>query len=202
MRQSEESMIIGLTGGIGSGKSTAAECFRKLGLITLDADRFSREALDPGTDCYAKTIQLFGKECLKTDGTIDRAYVAGKVFSDENLRNRLNGIIHPYVLERMLTESRLASANHVIWEVPLLFESGFDAYCDRTVAVLCRDEIRIERICRRDHMTRTQALSRIRAQISDEERMKRADDYLWNEGEEQQLMHSVAALVQKWKKNG
>ena len=139
-------MIIGLTGGIGSGKSTAAACFRKLGIRTLDSDQYARHALDPDTDCYRKTVQLFGPGCLKQDGTVDRAFVADKVFQDEGLRKQLNGIIHPYVLECLLSESHAEGEEYIVWEVPLLFESGFDAYCDRTVAVLCREEIRIERI--------------------------------------------------------
>lgn len=192
-------MIIGLTGGIGSGKSTAAACFLRLGIPVLDADTYARKALDPGTACYNRTIERFGRGYLNEDGTVNRKHLAETVFGDEKRRNELNGIIHPYVLDRMKADSDAISSDRVIWEVPLLFESGFDRCCDLTVAVLCREDLRIERILKRDGISEKQAKDRIRAQISDEERATRADEILYNEGTEQELMHKVAQLVKKWK---
>lgn len=192
-------IIIGLTGGIGSGKSTAAVCFRSLGIPVLDADTFAREALEPETPCYRKTLECFGEEYIKEDGTIDRKRLAETVFKDEKRRLELNGIIHPYVLDRMNEESRRIASQSVIWEVPLLFESGFDRCCDITVAVCCREDLRIQRICERDGVSIEQARDRIHAQISDENRAALADEVLSNEGTEQELMHKVAQLVRKWK---
>ncbi len=195
-------IVIGLTGGIGSGKSTAANCFRSLGIPVFDADVYSRNALRSNTPCYAKTVELFGSRCLLEDGTLDRGYIAAKIFSDAAMRTKLNGIIHPYVLECLRKETADSLAKRVIWEVPLLFESGFDRYCARTVAVLCAEEIRTERICLRDHTTKEQALSRIRAQMTDAERAVRADDLLYNEGDEQALRRAVAELVKTWEELG
>lgn len=192
-------MIIGLTGGIGSGKSTAAACFRKLGIPVLDADYYARKALDKGTVCYERTVALFGREFLKEDGTIDRKKVADMVFKNEDLRSGLNAIIHPYVLEQMKEHTKECSETCVIWEVPLLFESGYDRCCDRTVTILCRENIRIRRICERDGITEEQAMDRIKAQMTDERRASLADNVLYNEGTEQELMHRVAQLVKQWK---
>lgn len=192
-------VIIGLTGGIGSGKSTAAVCFQSFGIPVLDADTFAREALEPETSCYWKTLECFGEEFFKEDGTIDRKRLAETVFKDEKRRLELNRIVHPYVLDRMRKESQRIASQSVIWEVPLLFESGFDSCCDITVAVLCREDLRIRRICARDGVSIEQAQDRIRAQISDEKRAALADEVLYNEGTEQELMHKVAQLVQKWK---
>ncbi len=192
-------LIIGLTGGIGSGKSTAASYFQNLGIPVLDADAYAREALDPGTECYLKTVECFGNEYLKEDGTIDRKHLAETVFKDDRRRRELNGIIHPYVLDRMKDQTRQIGSSLVIWEVPLLFESGFDHYCDTTVAVLCREDLRIRRICERDGISWEQAMDRIRAQIPDEKRAVLADEILLNEKTEQELMHQVAQLVRRWK---
>ncbi len=195
-------MVIGLTGGIGSGKSTAADCFRAFGIPVLDADLYSRSALQPNTPCFVKTVALFGTKCLLPDGTVDRRFIATRIFSDAVMREQLNGIIHPYVLKCLREETAGSSAKRIIWEVPLLFESGFDRYCARTVAVLCAEEIRTERICLRDHTTKEQALSRIRAQMTDAERAARADDVLYNEGSVQALRHAVAKLVKTWEELG
>jgi dephospho-CoA kinase len=192
-------LIIGLTGGIGSGKSTAASIFQTFGIPVLDADTFAKEALNPGTVCYQRTLDCFGKEYFKEDGTVDRKRLAETVFKDEKRRNELNGIIHPYVLDRMNEETRHISNECVIWEVPLLFESGFDRCCDITVAVLCREDLRIRRICLRDGASDAQARERLRAQISDEKRAAMADEILYDEGTEQELMHRAAQLVRKWK---
>ena len=192
-------MIIGLTGGIGSGKSTAAACFRKLGIPVLDADYYARKALDKGTACYERTVALLGREFLKEDGTIDRKKVADVVFKNEDLRSGLNAIIHPYVLEQMQKHTKECSEPRVIWEVPLLFESGYDRCCNRTVTILCREDIRIRRICERDGITEEQAMDRIKAQMTDKRRASLADDVLYNEGTEQELMHRVAQLTKQWK---
>lgn len=190
--------IIGLTGGIGSGKSTVAQCFRKFGVKTLDSDHYARNALTLGNDCYIKTVDLFGPACKKTDGTIDRSYIADQVFRDPALREALNAIVHPFVLRCLFEETELINEEKVIWEVPLLFESGFDHYCNRTVAIICSQEIRVSRICERDHLTEQQALERIRSQMTDGERASRADDVLYNEGTLQELMHAVGMLLKKW----
>lgn len=190
--------IIGLTGGIGSGKSTAASYLAARGIPVLDADRYARRALDPGTDSYDQTIGLFGASVVREDGTLRRDRIAAIVFDDAALRARLNGIVHPFVLRQMLRDTAALKAKRVVWEVPLLFESGFDAYCDRTVAITCGEAVRTARIMARDGMTAEQAMARIRAQMTDEQRAARATDTVANDGDEQALRAKLDALLAAW----
>ena len=190
-------IIIGLTGGIGSGKSSAAHIFAKKEIPVLDADFFSRNALETGTDCHYKTVELFGRECLNSDGSINRKYVAELVFSDISLREQLNAIIHPFVQTMLIDETKRLRSRFVVWEVPLLFESGFDQECDVTVAVLCSEKIRIRRIMERDHVSRKQAKSRIDAQLTDRQRKEKADYTIRNEGDLEQLEKKVISLLEQ-----
>lgn len=174
--------IIGITGGIGSGKSTLANCFLAHGVPVIDADEISRFALTPASDCFPAVVELFGNEAKKPDGTLDRAYIAAKVFADSYARDALNGIVHPFVIREMLKRSGESDSPFVAWDVPLLFESGVDAFCACTVAVLCGEEIRVARAMRRDGANEEQIRARIRAQITDETRAALATYTIRNEG--------------------
>ena len=182
---------IGLTGGIASGKSTVASLFRAWGAFVADADEISRHALDPDTDCYEKTVAAFGRGILHGDGTVDRRKVASIVFSDKKALNLLNGIIHPYVRRIIWADSQTAYAESprrmIVWDVPLLFETGYDEEVTKTVVVTARQSLRIERIVARDGSTRAAALRRIRAQMPDREKVRRADLVIRNNGSLEEL---------------
>ena len=182
---------IGLTGGIASGKSTVASLFRAWGAFVADADEISRHALDPDTDCYEKTVAAFGRGILHRDGTVDRRKVASIVFSDKKALNLLNGIIHPYVRRIIRADSQTAYAESpnrlIVWDVPLLFETGYDEEVAKTVVVTARQSLRIERIVARDGSTRAAALRRIRAQMPDREKVRRADLVIRNNGSLEEL---------------
>ena len=182
---------IGLTGGIASGKSTVASLFRAWGAFVADADEISRHALDPDTDCYEKTVAAFGRGILHGDGTVDRRKVASIVFSDKKALNLLNGIIHPYVRRIIRADSQTAYAESpkrmIVWDVPLLFETGYDEEVAKTVVVTARQSLRIERIVTRDGSTRAAALRRIRAQMPDREKVRRADLVIRNNGSLEEL---------------
>ncbi|MBR0081641.1 MAG: dephospho-CoA kinase [Clostridia bacterium] len=193
--------IIGLTGGIGSGKSTAAAFFREHGVPTLDADVYARAALEPGTESYAETVALFGPDVVRADGTLDRGRIAGIVFAEESLRLRLNGIVHPYVQRRMREDTERLDAPLIVWEVPLLFESGFDRFCDRTAAILCDEAVRAARIVARDGGSMEQAYARIRAQITDAERAALATDTIENNGDPEAMRQRLEELLSEWKEN-
>ena len=177
---------IGLTGGIASGKSTVAELFRAWGAYVADADDISRHALDPGTSCYEQTVAAFGRDILHADGRVDRSKVASIVFSDREALATLNGIIHPYVHETILADSKRAFTEApkrlIVWDVPLLFETGYDKEVAKTVVVTARQSLRIQRIVERDGSTKAAALRRIRAQMPDREKVKRADMVIRNNG--------------------
>jgi dephospho-CoA kinase len=189
--------IIGVTGGIGSGKSTLTACFNFKGVPSIDADEIARFALTPESDCFGKAMTLFGNEALRPDGTADRAYIASRVFGDPSLRDALNGIIHPFVLDEMRKRSDSVDAPLVVWDVPLLFESGFDAFCACTVAVLCKEEIRVARVKRRDGSNEAQVRARIRAQISDETRASLATYTIRNEADVASFVTEATDLIDR-----
>lgn len=182
---------IGLTGGMASGKSTVSRLFRAWGAFVADADQISRRALDPGTACYERTVAAFGRGILLLDGAVDRKKVAAIVFSDPEARETLNGIIHPYVHETIHAASeqafREAPDRLIVWDVPLLFETGYDREVNRTVVVTARQSLRVERIVERDGSTKAAALRRIRAQMPDREKIRRADLIIRNNGTLEEL---------------
>ena len=182
---------IGLTGGIASGKSTVAQLFRAWGAYVADADLISRHALDPGTECYERTVAAFGRDILLLDGAVDRKKVAGIVFSDQDALNTLNGIIHPFVQETIRSDSEKAFSEApdrlIVWDVPLLFETGYEKEVAKTVVVTARQDIRIQRIVDRDGSTKAAALRRIRNQMPDQEKVRRADIVIRNNGSLEEL---------------
>lgn len=191
---------IGLTGGIGAGKSTAAKRFRELGVLVLDADEISRASLKKGGACYSDVIALFGSKILTLDGEIDRKKLASIVFADEEKRRQLNAIVHPYVIETMFSRAEEAlckSGGIAVFEVPLLFESGMHEKMDRNILVACTEEKRLKRIVVRDNTTRQAALARIRAQMSEEEKRLLADYILENDGTIEQLNAQIDALLEE-----
>ncbi len=189
---------IGLTGGIGSGKTTAARRFAALGARVYHADEISRHALDPCSECYSRVIETFGMDVVQDDGEIDRRRLGAIVFADESKRRVLNSIIHPYVINELLSSAEKdlqKDPNGVaVFEVPLLFESGMDAQMDATIVVVCDEEARIRRVMERDQLSREQVLSRVRAQMPEEEKRKRADYILDNNGSHEQLLQQVDVL--------
>lgn len=192
--------IIGITGGIGSGKSTLSGCFRSHGIPVIDADAIARTALTPVSDCFADAIALFGPDALNPDGSADRAYIAAEVFADPKKREALNGIIHPYVLSEMLRQSEACTEPLAVWDVPLLFESGVDAFCACTVAVLCKESIRIARVMARDGADEQKTRARIKAQITDEERGRLATYTIRNEGSIEAFLSEADALIERIRK--
>lgn len=191
-------MIIGLTGTIGSGKSTVSARLAKLGALVLDADTISREAVKKGADGLNKIAEVFGKEVIDANGELDRKALAGIVFSDESKRLILNGIIHPQVLkalkERTHGEKALNSNRMIVWDVPLLIEVGWVEYVDSVWLVTAPEQTRINRIMARDGCTIKQAQSRICAQMSEEEKARFSNEIIDNGGSLEQLYQRVDAL--------
>ena len=189
--------IIGVTGGIGSGKSTLTARFAQHGFLIVDADAIARKALEPDSACFRDAIDLFGPNAMREDGTADRAYIASHVFEDAALREALNGIIHPYVIREMLRISEESEAPLAVWDVPLLFESGVDAFCACTIAVLCTEEIRIARVAARDHADEASVRARIKAQMTDEQRAARATYTIRNEDTPEAFLKEADELIER-----
>jgi len=207
MTQPESAFLkIGLTGGIGSGKSTAARRFSALGARVYHADEISRRALDPGAICYDRVVSAFGPEVVQPDGTINRRRLGEIVFADEEKRLTLNEIIHPYVIQELFSRAERDLKDDpqgiAVFEVPLLFESGMSEQMDLNIVVSCDDEIRIRRVMERDLLTREHVLSRMRAQMTEEEKKLHADYILENNDTEQALIGQVDALYAELKVRG
>ena len=174
---------IGLTGGIGAGKSTVAGRLRELGATIIDADRLAREVVEPGTAGLAAVIQEFGPQVLLPDGRLDRPALGRIVFGDAERLARLNAILHPLIGARTQALIEGASAGAVlVHDIPLLVESGLAGGFQLVIVVHAPEPERIRRLVEDRGMTEEEAVSRIRAQAGDEERRKVADVWIDNSG--------------------
>ncbi|MEV6981934.1 dephospho-CoA kinase [Sphaerisporangium sp. NPDC051017] len=174
---------IGLTGGIGSGKSEVSRRLAGHGAVVIDADKIAREVVEPGTSGLALVVEEFGPGVLREDGTLNREKLGQIVFPDPEKLKRLNAIVHPRVGERMAELQRRAPADAVVvYDVPLLAENGLAPMYDLVIVVDAPDEVRLERLVSLRGMAREDALARIRAQASREDRLKIADIVVVNEG--------------------
>ena len=195
MEPCQNPRYIGLTGGIGSGKSTVARFFQELGCFVTDADAVSRRALDPGTACYRRTVETFGAEILLEDGAVNRKRLAAIIFSDDVKREALNGIIHPYVRETMLREAAAAPEEAlVIFDVPLLFESKMEDMTSFTVCVVTEDKLRLRRVMERDGVDEAAVRARMAKQMPQWEKATLADMTLINNGTVEELREKTEAL--------
>jgi dephospho-CoA kinase len=187
--------MIGLTGGIGSGKSEVARRLAELGAIVIDADALAREVVAPGTDGLAEVVAAFGPQVLAEDGAMDRAKVAQLIFGDDAKRRRLEAIIHPRVRER--TSRMIAAAAPdavVVNDVPLLVESRLANNFDLVLVVLASEEVRLARLVGTRGMTAEAARARFAAQATDEQRRAVADVEIVNEGTLEELRSTVDAV--------
>jgi dephospho-CoA kinase len=170
---------VGLTGSIGVGKSFVASVFTELGCHVLDADQTAREVVLPGTPGLAALTKEFGEEILNSDGTLNRKQLASIVFVDESQRQRLNHILHPFIIARqdeILNEWERNDPNGIgIVDAALMIESGGYKRFDKLIVVHCRPEVQLERLMLRDHLSREEAQRRIDSQMPQEEKQKFAD---------------------------
>jgi len=186
---------VGLTGGIGAGKSEVSARLAAQGAVVIDADAIAREVVEPGTEGLAEVVGAFGPEVLLPDGRLDRPRLGEIVFADPELRGKLNEIVHPRVGARMAELEREAGpASIVVHDVPLIAESGrTDAY-DLVVVVDVPPRVQMDRLVRRRGMTREQAEARMAAQASREQRLAIADIVIDNSGSLTELDRQVGDL--------
>jgi len=167
-------MLIAITGGIGSGKSTVARRWVELGATEVDADVLAREVVEPGSKGLALVAQEFGQSIIKADGSLDRAELSKLAFNNDQSRKKLEGILHPLIQE--LAKSKTSSLSGIIvYTIPLLVETQSALTFDKIVAISCPEEVRLERLVQNRGMSEEEAKSRIRAQASDKEREAVAD---------------------------
>lgn len=195
---------IGLTGGIGSGKSTVVAMLREHGLPVIEADEIARELARRGEPAYDEILQAFGPEIIQENKEIDRKRLAAIVFASREQLERLNRIVHPRVLERSehwLAEREKEGAPLAVAEAPLLIEVGFHTRFDRLVVVWCMQEQQIERLAGRG-MSRAEAEHRIAAQSDIEAKKRLADDLIDNSSSLEMTRNQVKQLVGKWRQLG
>lgn len=196
-------VIVGLTGGLASGKSTIAEMFHALGAQVIDADQLCREVVQPGKPAWRNIKQHFGRQVLNTDGTLNREALAKEVFQDPAQLQVLQGFIHPRVARE---QARLARAiqQHspeavIVYDAALLIEAGAHRRMDHVIVVKADRETQIRRACRRNGLTKTQALHRIRQQLPIRQKLSYADTVLDGTWPRSRLRHSVQALYRTYR---
>mgnify|MGYP001296520952 FL=1 len=191
---------LGLTGGIGMGKSTAAELLVKRGAKVSDSDQLARELVEPGQPALAEIAGAFGDDVLREDGSLDRAKMAALVFNDSTAREKLEGILHPRIREAW--QARLdgwaaAGERLAVAVIPLLFETRAEANFDRIVCVACSPEAQRERLRERG-WSDDQISSRLEAQMAVDEKMKRSDHVVWTDGTIEAHTAQWDALLSSW----
>ena len=200
-------VVVGLSGGIGTGKSTVGRLFAEAGAVVIDADAIVHELQAPGTPLLAEIAAAFGPEVLRGDGSLNRERLGGIVFRDSEARRRLGAIVHPKVGDEMLRRlaaARAAGARLVVLDIPLLFEGrragrgtvsriGFDA----TVLVYAPEPLQVERQVARDGCTREEAVRRVRAQLPIEEKKALADYVIDNSGSLEETERQVRELMSR-----
>jgi dephospho-CoA kinase len=194
--------IVGLTGGIGSGKSTVTDYLISQGFHVLDADRIAREIVLPGSDMLIELSSVFGKKILQDDGSLDRKKLGGIVFSDAEKKKTLDRLMHTRILEliheRILQfREEQAHAKVIFIDAPLLFETGLYKSANEIWVIDADDETRIRRIMARDGLQREEILKRIESQMTREEKNSRADVILDNTGDQEALYRQIDELLKK-----
>jgi len=185
---------VGLTGGIASGKSTAAKSFAALGVPILDSDQIAREVVEPGQPPLEHLVERFGPSILTPDGHLDRPALRNLVFSDPKARADLEALTHPAIGAAMEARSAAAGGPYQILVIPLLVEKSLSAHVDRVLVIDCDEALQIRRLSQRDGSTREQAEAILRVQAPRAVRLKAADDVITNDADMSSVQAQVAAL--------
>ena len=195
----EKKLVIGLTGGIGSGKSAVADEFAKLGATIVDTDAIAHELTGPGGLALPEIRKLFGEKAIAPDGAMDRKRMRDHVFADPGAKHQLEGLLHPLIREESNRRSAAARGLYVVHVVPLLIESpDYRRRVDRVLVVDAPEEVRIARVQARSGLSPDEVRAIIRTQVQNAERLAAADDVIDNGGTRDALLKQVAALHQKY----
>lgn len=194
-------MIIGLTGGIASGKSTVSKMLNEVGIPVVDADITAREVVEKGEPALGEIIELFGTEILNTEGSLDRKKLGAIVFNDEKKRLTLNDIVHPAIRKRMLEKvEQLKQQGYetIVMDIPLLFESKLTYMVEKIIVVYVDLDLQKERLQKRDQFSEDEALARISAQMSLREKIELADEVIHNHGSIDETKQQLLTILRKW----
>ncbi|WP_279151883.1 dephospho-CoA kinase [Photobacterium iliopiscarium] len=187
-------MVIGLTGGIGSGKTTVANVFAEYGIDLIDADIIARDVVAIGSVGLARITEKFGNRILLDDGNLDRSQLRTAIFSDPQLKNWLNQLLHPLIREKMLADIDRATSPYCLLIVPLMIENNLQTLTDRLLVVDVDQQTQIMRTQQRDNVSLEQINNILAAQASRQQRLDTADDIICNNGDNQALLTQVAQL--------
>ncbi|KAJ7123152.1 dephospho-CoA kinase-domain-containing protein [Mycena epipterygia] len=192
-------LVVGLTGGIATGKSSVSNLLKGKHIPVVDADILARQVVEPGTPALAKITAYFGPEILQSDGALDRKKLGSVIFNDEVKRRKLNSIVHPAVRRAMLwgvLGHWLRGNKYCIVDVPLLIEGGLWKWVGKVVVVYCSADVQLERLMQRDSSSREDASSRLNSQLAIADKVQYADHVIDNSGSLEDLEAHVNSLVQ------
>lgn len=194
-------LVIGLTGSIGTGKSTIANQFKKLNIPVIDADLIAREVVEPGKEAYNEIVNTFGQEIVQEDGSLNRPRLGSIVFADENKRKILNSIIHPAIRREMLRQRDFyieQGERCIVLDIPLLFESKLTNFVDKIIVVYTSKENQLQRILKRDDISEEEALQRVNAQIDIAKKVEWADEVINNDGTIAESEAQLIDILKRW----
>lgn len=191
-------LVVGLTGGIASGKSTVAAEFSALGISIIDTDQISRDIVSPQTEGYQKVIDLFGPGIVAADGALDRDLMRTRVFADPSLRRQLESTLHPLILREVREQLRRIATPYCVVAIPLLLEAGWAGEVDRILVVDCSETQQRSRLSGRPGMSPALIDQILASQVDRATRLQAADDIVDNSSEPNALPAQIAALHQKY----
>ena len=194
-------MIIGLTGSIASGKSTVAKMLEGYHLPIVDADLVARQVVEPGTETLQKIADAFGQDVIKEDGTMNREKVGSIIFHDPSQRKVLNDIIHPAIRTEMLRqrdEHIARGADHVVMDIPLLFESKLQHFVDKILVVSVTEEIQQARLMARNQLDEKEARARIASQLPMSVKEQGADAVIYNNTDIEETANQLQTILKNW----
>ncbi len=191
-------LVIGLTGGIGCGKTAVTDCFTSLGVPVIDADTVAREVVLPGQPALQAIAEKFGPEAITSEGSLNRNWLREHIFSDADAKRELEAILHPRIRAEMRRQLSEVEGSYAIFSIPLLLETGQDKTVDRILVVDCDPELQISRVTQRDDASESQTRAIIATQIDRKSRLTAADDIITNNGSLSELRPQVEALHQKY----
>ncbi|MDN6408589.1 MAG: dephospho-CoA kinase [Tetragenococcus halophilus] len=192
------SFILGITGSIATGKSTVVNIFKQYGFPVVDADIIAREVVEPNTAGLKKIVETFGSSVLCSDGSLNRKQLGQMIFNDAKKRQALNALLAPFLQEAIIEQIKRASAaaSLVIADIPLLYEAGYDKYMDQLAVVYIPEDLQVQRLMKRDRITKKEPQKKVASQLSIEEKKKRADIIFDN----QESLSSIRQQIFSWLK--